>query len=820
MLAGYIRLAFRRLIRDPFFTLINVTGLSVGLACFLALSHFSLTELRSDRHHRDWQRTARICLDWQWTDDGGETWGQSLTGMSSPATALRLAKDFPEVEDVVRIYPQMLFDGKMAPVGPDILLSTQSEHGREITIKETKLAYSDPNLFEFFNIPLIHGNSSTVLRENNAVVLSESTARKYYGNVNPVGELLRMNDTLILKVTGVFRDHPANTHLDFEVVLSNGAVVDKWNANPWQVTANYVKLAGSGFSSFETRVNESMPEYFAPVVRVFPNVRGKLIAQPLADVAFESNYFNTFRTKSRSTLRILGILSVVVLLVAWINCLNLIIARTSKRFKEIGTRKISGAGIGDLSRQFLTEACALYVIAVLLAFTLLQLTRTPAELYLGIHVPALPDIAPGVILFLCIVLLLGILLIGLYPALMCNSFSPRDLFLISKPGGSRLFSSVLTTAQYAIAIALVFYSMTTYRQLDFLLSKDLGIDGRGVFIIDAPVVRPPEYANSLINFTRELESIPSVTGVTGASKWNDLRVQRMNDASFVHVDAFGVTETYLPFYNLKLLAGRNFLVDDRADVVILSRYCAERLGYRSPSEAIGARLHVSIREQSAEMEIVGVIENFRVTPFFRSANTEAETGRGFAFTHRNKTFTGFEPDAVAVRLDAGTYTGTLTAVEAKFNEVFPGNVFSGNYFSDFIARPYADEKRTRNQLIFFTSLAIGIACLGLLGMVANRVVEKTRELAIRKVLGGGVGSLTRVLFSSTINQIALAMLFGFPVATYISLQYLERYSERILFNVVDYLLPAGMLLTILFFSVGALVWQAVVRNPVEALKHE
>src|SRR5258706_8053782 len=780
MLLNYLKLSLRLLVRNPFFTFINVAGLSVGFAAFFGLWQYASSELKSDQYHPDADRIARLCTDWKWTDDG-TNWGHMVIGSSMSVTTHQISQDFPEVESYLRILHQSDFNETLTGNGREVMLSHEKKDGTSTLFKETKAVYADANLFEFLSMPLLYGEEATVLKYPNSIALSRKAAIRFFGNENPLGEPLVLNGAQSLRVTGVFEDLPNNTHLNFDLVISNVAKLNQWNTYgsfDHFGTHNYIKLKSNSFKQLENKINKKIQTYWAESFRKWQEVRARLIVQPLSEVPFSQNFIaENFRVKSKMTLFIMGSVSVIILFMAWINYINLTVSRTTGRMKEVATRKVSGATSADFVKQFLMEALVINVLAVILAATLLQLLREPASLFLQIHFPSLHSVSWGIIIFFLMAVTIGILITGLYPALMSATYNPRLLFLTnSRPAGKKLLSSILTTGQYAAAVVLIFFGFIIHDQLNYILDKDLGIDKERVFFVDPPVVGAERYAKDVNVYKNEIATQPYVQNVRITKWWLNLSLRRYRNSIHSKSNGIVVSENFIPFYNLRMLAGRNFRLGDRKDVVLLSRRAVERMGFKDLRDAIGGKIYVG--DQPREMEIVGVIEDFRLVPFLIStSNTESDAGRGYTLLYDR--FEDYVPNIVTVKLSADHLKESLLGLEKSYSQIFPGNAFNGFFFEDWIHEQYEGENIARNQITFFTGLAIGIACLGLLGMITNRIVEKTREIGIRKALGAGIKNVGYVLLGSTVRQVIASVIIGIPVAYSLSQHYLERYSDRI-----------------------------------------
>lgn len=597
MLLNYLKLSFRLMVRNPFFTFINIFGLGIGFASFFALWDFSTTELRADQHYRDFDRIVKINYDWRWTDDG-QKWDNWKVGFSRTDVPLRAKEDFAEVEDFTRIHTQSLFEyGGLITHGGKIRMSAVAN--RERTFNEEHIVYADANLFTFFSIPLLSGAPDKVLTEAGSLVLSESQARKYFNDRNPIGELMTLNDSITLKVTGVFEDLPHNTHLTFDMVISNAAQLQAWATSFNSPTANYVRLSkGTSFKEFESKLNAKRAEYFAVLHQRIANTDVNLFIQPLREIVFSQDVQATaeFNIRSKSLLITFAIISIVILAMSWINYVNLWIARNKKRQKELATRKINGAQGRDFVLQFVIESALINTIAFLFAITLLQMVREPFRHLLGIEISPFQQLDPQSLLIFALAFLFSIALTGLFPAWTARNNHPLSLFRKSATAeGSGSFTSALVVVQYASAIALILWSSIVYYELNHILKQDLGLDRENVLLVDIPSVtnlesRLDDMMNRLSADTRITKAAYGL--FAPAENPNTMNTRRAGTTTQVGFMWNGVSEHYLPLFGLKIIAGRDFIADDREDVVILSDIAVRRLGFANPVDAVGTRLEV------------------------------------------------------------------------------------------------------------------------------------------------------------------------------------------------------------------------------------
>ena len=834
MLLSYLKLSLRLLARNPFFTGINVIGLAIGFASFYALWEYSTTELKADQYHKDADRMARIGINWNWSDDGEKTWGHLTLGYAKSTIYPKVSDDFPEVESTLRILTQPEFATELVNHEDQIVISLEDKNGAQQIFKEEKVIYADSNLFTFFSIPLVHGQPQHVLDGANYVVLSQTTAIKYFGEGDPTGELLKLNDTTTLKVSGVYEDLPHYTHLNFELVISNAALLNKWNNAYWNATICYIKLNTSSFTDFETKLNQRTNQYFANNLRDYPQAKMDLFVQPLEEIPFSENFNGDyFYPKSKPFLLTLAFIALSVLVMAWVNYINLSVTRTTRRFKEIATRKVSGAGSSDMIAQFVTEALVTNALALALSFTLIQIIRSPVSVLFNIQIADFSSLSLSSVAIFVFIIIAGILLSGFYPAFISMAYQPRALFNMgASSSGKRFIPSLLTISQLAVAIVFILLGFTVSLQLNHVLNMDMGIKKDQAIIIDAPVVKQKNYISTLASLKKEISVNSNVSSVT-VSKFlvnhqdgGNFSARRTGADLFFGMDGNSVDEDFAPFYGINLLAGRNFIKDDRPEAILISRFASIRLGFASPEEAVGSKINVQVRFADwKDAEVIGVFEDFRNSSFLNMGQSSTESndqGRGIVFVNKNQLFDEafFIPEKISVRASPQNFEETISSLQKLFKREFPNSLFTWYFLDDKMNEVYAHENVARNQIVLFTILALLIACLGLLGMISNKAVEKTKEIGIRKVLGAKLHQIARILLNTTVRQMIIATLIGIPVAYYLTELYLEKFSERITLQWWHFTLPVLILVVIMFSTIASVLWKAAKSNPVEALKYE
>ena len=832
MLLNYLKLAIRLLIRNPFSTTINVLGLAIGFASFFALWEYSTSELKSDQYHKDSGRIARIGLNYRWTEDGGNTWGKIVLGVAKASLFPRIVDDYPDVESYLRILNQSLFKSDLVGHGNKIIISIDNEKNQQQIFKEEKAAYADSNLFNFFSIPLVYGQPDKVLSEVNFVVLSHSTSLKYFGEIDPTGELLKLNDSTTLKVSGVFEDLPHYSHLDFDFVISNIGLENKWLVDTWGAMC-YVKLNHTNFTDFQTKLNEKTSQYWAEILQNFPQVKLDMFVQPLSEISFSQSFYgDNFYPKSKTFLFTLAFIGISVLTMAWVNYINSSATRITRRLKEVATRKVSGAASADIVSQFVTESFVTNLLAIALSFTLIQIIRSPVSILFNIEIAKFLSLNISSIAIFLSIITVGILLSGLYPALISLAYPARVLFNISSvASGKRLIPSMLTVSQITVAIVFIILGFAVSLQLRHILNMDTGISKDHVVVIEAPILKPLNYASLLtslknqISGNRNAESVALSRFVFSGNGYDagTVHLRRIGADLFFGIDENTVDVDYIALYGIKLLAGRNFVKDNQANGILISRFAATRLGFKSPNDAVGAVINMSENDLGIweDAEVIGVFEDFRVASFLNMSQSSSEySDRGRGIVLRYEDHSRGVPEKISVKISPEKFEETIHEIQALYEQQFQGNIFTWYFLDDHTNQVYAHEKVARNQVVLFTALALFIACLGLFGMITSKAVEKTKEIGIRKVMGAQLHQIAQILLNTTAKHIMVATAIGIPVAYYLTQQYLQKFSARITLQWWHYAVPVGLLLLIMVATITSVVWKASRTNPVESLRYE
>ncbi|GAB3644145.1 ABC transporter permease [Spirosoma arcticum] len=794
MLRNYFKVAVRNLTRNKVFSVINLLGLSTGITVCLMIFLFISNEFSVDNFHKNGKSIYRVMRGIE-LNEGKETAVAYLSGPYAPA----LLNDFRgQITQAVRVNPT------------DALVTTQDK-----SFHERKIIDVDPAFFTFFSFPLLKGNPATVLTEPASVVLTESTARKYFGSIdNALGKIVEVDKNLPLKVTGIAQDVPTNSHLDFDLVIPLENYKDRSYMTRWINNGiyTYVQLAPT---VSEAQVERNFPRFMDKHMGLIMKQAGfnfTLSLTPLRDIYFEQGPFDQAKHGDKGVVYIFLSIAILILLVACINFMNLSTVRAVERSKEIGVRKVLGAIKGHLVWQFIGESILLTALSCVLSVGLLALISPFYKQLLGyplnLSVYALP-----IVLFLIGIMVVVGFLSGSYPAFVLAAFSPiqalKGKLRLGKGGIS--LRKVLVVVQFSISILLMLGTAIGTQQMSYLKNKQLGYNKEQTVII--PIDNEDIYT-FILNHKPELQAqsrvaaVSMMSGEPGGffdgqmfdveahpSRWK----ARTEFADFDYVKTLG----------LKLIAGRDLSGEyptDTAQAALINRTAAARLGW-TPEEAIGKWLKNTIRD-STNRTIIGVVEDFNflslkeaIEPLVIAPNPD-------------------DRRAALIRLSPGNLTAAVETIRQLYAKTRPAYPFEYHFLDQQFDQMYQADLRQQTILSVFAGLAIFIACLGLFGLASFSAQQRTKEIGVRKVLGASVGSIVNLLSSDFLKPVGISILIASPIAWYVMNQWLQNFAYRVdiewwVFAGAGLLAVAIALLTVSFQSV-----KAALMNPVKSLRSE
>jgi putative ABC transport system permease protein len=808
MLGHYLKIAGRHLLKHKGHSLINILGLALGMACCLLILLFLRYELSYDRFHPAHERVFRVTQDWQ--NPGGEPEHWASTPHPLGPT---LAKEMPEIVAVTRLrpYPEGSLPGKVA-------VSYRNE--RQFY---DQFYWADADTFRVLGFELVKGDPETALAGPNQVVLPESTARRYFGDEDPMGKVLRIDTNYSdedYRITGVMRDVPGNTHFSFDVLASFSSldhVTDQrvaldqwWLAEPY----TYVRLADgvdprTVEAKFPALVEKHLPKVPGIPPEKLPKVGFRL--QPISDIHLYGHMSYEMQPNGDiAYFYIFSAIAALTLLVACVNFMNLATARFAGRAREVGVRKVVGAHRSQLIAQFLGESLLLCTLSMVLAVILVYLTLPAFSAFSGKQIELRFDAVTWLGL-LGLTVLVG-LIAGSYPALFLSGFRPVQVLKSSLTGGvgSGAFRRLLIVSQFAISVGLLIGAAIIYDQLRYMRSQELGLDLENV--VGLPI-RDVELRNRYLSLKEDFERIPNVDSTTFSSLiiGRELPDVGMMVAGRETVDEPGslvVDQGFLEVFRVPLVAGRPLAKGedkDKGSTFLVNEAMVRHWGMASPQEALGAKLNWGGWKQG---EIVGVVRDFHARPLQFEVGPVILHIRPIAFHY------------LYVRIAPEDRAATLREIERVWRQALPSKPFEYFFLDDEFSRYYRAEERLAKLVGFFALAAVLVACLGLLGLASFTAEKRTREIGIRKVLGSSVGEVVFLLSKELTIPVLLANLIAWPVVYFLLRDWLQSFAYRTEIHLSNFILGGLAALVIAWLTVSYQALKAALIDPAEALRYE
>ncbi|MVM37321.1 FtsX-like permease family protein [Spirosoma sp. HMF3257] len=804
MLSNYLTIAFRNLWRHKAFTAINIIGLAVGLATCLLIVLFVLHELSYDRYHTHAERLYRMTLH---TRLGEKDINYAYSAEPAGPALLR---DYPGVEAITRLRD----DG-------DFLV----KNGQE-TFKEGHVAFVDSNFFSVFSIPLLKGHKASVLVEPKTLVLTQTTARKYFGQADPIGKTLSVGNLGVFRVTGVCADVPSNTHFHYDLFGSFPSVNQgvKWLASG---AYTYVLLRdGYSVRKVEAQSQGFLRKYMATEIKEFLGIdlaeflqKGNRIGfgfQPVTAIHLYSDLDDEIEANGDiKYVYIFSVIALFILLLACINFMNLSTAGSAGRAKEVGIRKVMGSVKTQLVSQFLIESVLLTLLALLLALGLVMLLLPGFNALAGKQF-TLREIVNGQMLPSAVLACLVIgLLSGSYPAFVLSSFKPITVLNGKSQAGLRSgwLRPMLVTGQFVVSIGILIATIVANQQLRFMQNKKVGFDKEQVLVLhDTHVL-----GAKLNAFKAELAKLSSVGQVTlagflpaGASKQSQdgILIKNGSRTAAYTTKSYFIDENYLPTLGMHLTQGRNFSKAFPSDhsAVLLNEAAVRAYSFKSP---IGQQISITGDGSEASKHtytVVGVVKDFhfesmhqRIAPLVM--------------------FYGGDNSQLALRIQTDNIPELLATIEQRW-KAETGNPFAYSFLNERFNSMYQSEQRIGQLFGVFAGLAVLISCLGLFGLAAFTTHQRTKEIGVRKVLGASVSSIVTLLLTHYLKLILIAMVIASPIAGYTMSQWLGDFAYRIEIDWWVFALAGGLAISVAILTISYQAIKAALMNPVKSLRTE
>ena len=811
MLQNYLKIAFRSILKFKAYSFINLFGLGLGLTSAILILIYVLDELSFDKFHTNREKIYRVGTDM--TDVNTGALNGSVEANGWPVGKL-LLQDFPEVEQVTYIAN-----------------ASNLQVNHDTKRFDERIFFASPEFLDIFTFPLSSGNPETVLVKPYSLVLTETIAKKYFGSEDALGKTLVLADTIPFVVTGVMKDIPKQSHMQFGMLISFATyeTMNSWfsydggwgNLN----VRNYITLKdGADREAFFTKAKDLYMTYVKEEMKSW-GMYMYVKFEPLSQI-----YLRTTRGNGMGPLGSMDRVYVVsgiaffVVLLACINFINLSTARSTYRAKEVGLRKVSGSTRRSLIKQFLSESLLLSLLAFVIALALIGLVLPLFNQLVGKDYSLLSLTHPMVITGVASLLLGITLLAGYYPAWVMSGLRPAEVLKGNHKTSSRgvQLRRVLVVIQFMISASLIICTLVVIDQLDFMQNRDLGFSGRQVLVLDMDRVTdrggsggfrkvPTDvFKNELEQFT-SIESVSFTNAVPGRPGWVGqwAHAEERHEEGSIGMEYMTIDEDYLKTLGLSIIAGRNFdlnRISELEDGLIINETAVVKLGWENPENAIGKRIDSPSKHPAGE--VIGVVRDYHEFGLQREIYPMAmdyNPTRSRYFAIRFKT------------------TGTadfVTNLEKLWKKYFDGYEFKYFFLDENFERQYQSEQKLAKVFTTFSVITILIASIGLIGLVSFMVVTKTKEIGIRKILGAGVFNITRMLSKEFMILTLVANAIACPLAWYFMSQWLEKFAYRttIGFELFAFTFIFGLLAT--FITVSFQTIRAAMADPVKSLRYE
>lgn len=818
MLKNYLTIAWRNLTRNQNYAIVNILGLSIGLACFMLIILYVKNELGYDQFHPQSEHTYRMALERKYP-------GRSREYAIIPAGYSEVVdKEYAEVEKTCRLF---FFQGNQ------VVLKVNDQ-----LYEEDKVMWADTTFFDLFGIPLLKGNVKTVLSKPNSVVLTTSLAKKLFGAENPVGKTLDVpqnpND---FQVTGVCGDVPGNSHLQFNMLVSSSSLGFIQQPNYLNFSAyTYLKLnPNANPQALESKLPDLVKKYATSQVLTQFGVdyeayqkQGngyRYFLQRLPDIYLDSNLEAEIKPAgSRQRVSFFMAIAFLILLIACINFMNLATARSARRAREVGIRKTLGSDRKQIAGQFLMEAVVISLVAAVLAYGI-DLLVLPKFNELTGKVFLLSDVfnASFILVLLAAAGLAG-LLSGIYPAASLSAFKPIDVLRgtvspLSGAGGKAGLRNSLVVFQFGISVFLIISTILVFKQLEYTQDKALGFEKESLVTLQNAGGMTVQQGET---FKNEVRNLPGVEAVSGCNTqpgeaYFGMSFQPQGAEEMTTGSGLIVDDGYVECMKMAVVAGRSFSKEFAdSNAILVNESAAREMNLTDPvgKSVVTNDQFLNLPDGSQRTyKIIGVVKDFHfqslhhiISPLF--------------LVHNERSFRPGVDGLITVRLGAGDVTPTLRQIETLWQDFQPEQPFNYAFLDRQWANLYENEMTTRKVFGLFSLLAIFIACLGLLALAAFTAERRTKEIGIRKVLGATTGGIVALLSKDFLQLVVIALVIASPIAWYVMNEWLQDFHYRIDIEWWVFVLAGFLAIFIAFFTVGFQSIKAALMNPIKSIRME
>lgn len=813
MFRNYFKIAFRNLYKRKVYTLLNILGLTIGMTSCLLIFHYVSYEKSYDNHITNSENKYRLRLDHY---SKGESEWKSAT--IYPGIGPAIKRDFPEVENFCRL------------IDANVLLLNEENQTK---FKENAGYFAEQNAISMFDLDFKSGSPKTALVGPNKMIISEQFAKKYFGTTNALGKhltFIRPRKNYNYEITGVFKDYPKNAHLVMEFLIS----FDTYKAQmrrptdstdvietlfDWYDFYTYVEFkSGTNVAQFEKKLPDFCKKYMQ---QDFINkTYDELHVLPLKDIHLNSNYNQEAEVNGNGQMvAFVFLIGVFIICIAWINYVNLSTARSVERAKEVGLKKVVGAMRSDLIKQFLIENTVLNVISLLFSLLVFSLLCNSFDAFTGKNFITHTTLSTYYWILFLIIFVFGTLLSGLYPAFVLSGFQPikvlKGAFKATSSG--ILLRKGLIVIQFIISVVLISGTIIVYQQVKYMRSKNIGANINQTLVLGGVTsLRDSTYKTVYQPFKTELLQQPKIKGITGSTYvvgqevyWVDNAKQvDAKDDENISIYVQGIDYDYVGLYEMKLSAGRNFSTDFTSDAkggVLINEMAVKMLGFKNNEEAINKKITTSSFDTAF---IIGVLADFHQQGMQKIIDPMLlpliEDARRFYSIKLNTEFT---PEII-------------TSIETVWKKYFPNDPFEYFFLDEAYNQQYKTDVVFGKVFGVFSLLAILIACFGLLGLSSYNVLQRRKEIGIRKVLGASITNIITLLLKDFFLQITIAFIIAMPLGWYVMNLWLQDFAYRIDISWLTFLFSGVLSLLIAVLTILIHAYKSAIANPIKSLRTE
>jgi putative ABC transport system permease protein len=821
MIRNLFLTALRSLKKNKFFSFLNIAGLAIGMAVFLLIAQYVHFERSYENFIPNAQNIYRVRLESHLNNELVFSSADNYPGVG-PA----LKNELPEVTGAARLY-NMGYKN-------NIIITNEEAEPSPIAFKHRRFMYADSSFLPMMQYPMVAGDPKTALAEPFSAVVSEKYARMYFGNEDPIGKSLRLQDddynSELVKVTGVFKDLPENTHMKFDVLFSYKTLFPRgdWAAsrydNGWWRKDMYTFIsvrAGTDPKALEAKFPALVTKYKPDNKE--KNAHEILALQPLRSIHLTSNLAEEPETNGdEKIVNFLSLLGLFVLVIAWINYVNLSTAKAMERAREVGVRKVMGALKFQLIRQFITESGLVNLLAIIVALVLVALALPYFNSISGLSLNVNYLIAPWFLMLTFGLWLVGTLLSGFYPAIVLSSFKP---VVVLKGKLKNSFSGImlrksLVVLQFMASVGLMAGTFIIYNQLNYMMDQDLGMNIDQVLVVERPGIAPPDrnaFNSSVDVFRNELKKNPDILGVTASAtvpgKQREFKAVAKrygaSDDQQITVRFNSMDFEFMEVFKMKVLAGRTFSEEypkDQDTSVVISESASKLLGFAQPEDAIGQTMVVPSFQWSAI--IVGVVNDYHQVSLKKTMDP--------AVFYCTK----YGGELYSIRIKTDDPTKVIDHVSQSWTKAFPGNPFEYFFLDDFFNRQYENERKFGKLFTTFAVVAMIVGCLGLFGLSAYTATQRTKEIGIRKALGSTEQGIFVLLSKEYVKLILISIVLAVPLVWFFMSSWIESFPYRTNISFLVFVIAGATVLLVSLFTVSYQTIKAARTNPVDSLRYE